>query len=171
MGYLEFCSNCGTKNKHGRIDGVTRYHCLKCQTIHYENPKPTSTLICPHNETILLVKRGKSPGKGLWGLPGGFIERGETPEEGGRRELKEETNLAGDIERYIGNCSHYNTMWGDILLLGFIMKVKDINPLYPGDDAQEAKFFSIPAMPKLAFRCHEIFIKRYFNSIDEKQTK
>ena len=93
MGYLEFCSNCGEKNKFGKKEGNKRFYCPRCNTIHYENPKPTATLICPKNDSILLVKRAADPGKGLWGLPGGFIERGETPETGATRELLEETNL------------------------------------------------------------------------------
>ena len=88
---MEFCSNCGKKNQYGHIDGNTRYHCAKCYAIHYENPKPTATLIFPREIEILLVKRAKEPGKGLWGLPGGFIERKESPEIAAVRELKEET--------------------------------------------------------------------------------
>ena len=78
MGYLEFCSNCGNINKVGIIEGRSRYFCPDCNTIHYENPKPTATLICPKLNQMLLVKRAFNPGKGLWGLPGGFIEKGES---------------------------------------------------------------------------------------------
>jgi bifunctional NMN adenylyltransferase/nudix hydrolase len=42
---------------------------------------------------ILLVKRGDMPGKGLWALPGGFLNQGETMLEGALRELKEETKI------------------------------------------------------------------------------
>ena len=57
MGYLEFCSNCGKYNQFGIIDGNERFHCMECETIHYENPKPTATLVCIKNEKILLVIR------------------------------------------------------------------------------------------------------------------
>ena len=62
-------------------------------TIHYQNPKPTATLICPRDDEILLVQRAFDPGRGEWGLPGGFLELGETLNQGAIRELKEETNL------------------------------------------------------------------------------
>jgi ADP-ribose pyrophosphatase YjhB (NUDIX family) len=51
----------------------------------------------------------------MWGLPGGFIEKGETPELGAERELIEETNLQGKVKSLLGTCSHFNTIIGDIL--------------------------------------------------------
>ena len=66
MGYLEFCSSCGNENIYGRIDGGHRYHCISCKTIHYENPKPTATIICTNKNKLLLAKRAFSPAKGEW---------------------------------------------------------------------------------------------------------
>ena len=66
--------------------------------IHYENSKPTASLICIFQDKLLLIKRAIEPAKGFWGLPGGFIELGETPDEGAIRELKEETNLSGQLK-------------------------------------------------------------------------
>ena len=57
MGYLEFCSNCGSYNKFGTMDGNDRFYCLKCNIIHYENPKPTATIICTKGNDLLLAKR------------------------------------------------------------------------------------------------------------------
>ena len=93
MSYLEYCSNCGNKNERNHIDGNIRFHCVICKSIHYENPKPTATLICPKENSILLGRRAFDPGKGEWGLPGGFMELNETLEEAAQRELKEETSI------------------------------------------------------------------------------
>ena len=161
MGYLEFCSNCGDKNKFGEKDGNKRYFCSECQQIHYENPKPTATLVCPKNKKILLVKRAKNPGKGLWGLPGGFIEKGESPETAAKRELKEETALDGYAVKTLGTCSHFNTMFGDILLIGLEMQIDKWSNIQAGDDAEEAALFSIQEYPGLAFSCHEKIVKMY----------
>ena len=161
MGHLEFCSNCGKKNKFGEKEGNKRFYCSGCNTIHYENPKPTATLICPNNKSILLVKRAKEPGKGLWGLPGGFIERGESPEKGAARELLEETNLQGTVKKILGTCSHFNTIFGDILLVGMEIQISDWSTIKAGDDAIEALLFPLEGLPPLAFPCHEKFVTIY----------
>ena len=165
MGYLEFCSNCGSYNRFGTMDGNDRYYCLECNTIHYENPKPTATIICPKNNEILLVKRAVNPSKGRWCLPGGFIERGESPEEAAVRELNEETRLQGRAVNILGTCSHYNTIFGDILLIGLEMEVKDWSTMEAGDDAEEAELFSIKALPRLAFPCHEKIVNLHKGQI------
>ena len=165
MGYLEYCSNCGNKNERGHIDGNTRFHCVKCKAIHYENPKPTATLICPKGDSILLGRRAFDPGKGEWGLPGGFMELNETLEEAAQRELKEETNLDGKVTKILGTCSHYGSVFGDILLIGMVMKIKNWEILKTGDDACDANFFEVDKFPKLAFECHQKIFELYKNSI------
>ena len=161
MGYLEFCSNCGNYNKFGKIDGNQRFFCSECDTIHYENPKPTATLICPRNNEILLVKRAVDPGKGFLGLPGGFIEKGESPEIAAERELKEETGLAGRAVKILGTCSHFNTIFGDILLIGLEVEVQDWSTMVAGDDAEEAALFPLNLLPNLAFSCHKKIVNLY----------
>ena len=161
MGYLEFCSNCGEKNKFGRMDGNDRFYCPDCGAIHYENPKPTATLICPRDDEILLVKRAVEPGKGLWGLPGGFLEKGENLDTGAQRELMEETKLKGEVKQILGTCSHFNSIFGDILLIGLVVHITDWSTLEAGDDASEAALFKLRDKPKLAFPCHEKIVELY----------
>ena len=165
MGYLEFCSSCGNKNVYGHIDGEHRYHCATCKTIHYENPKPTATIICTKNDTLLLAKRAFSPAKGEWGLPGGFMELNETLNEAAIRELKEETNLDGTVKRILSTCSHYGTIFGDILLIGVEMEVNNFSKMKAGDDAEELGLFNINDLPSIAFYCHNKFIDEYKSSL------
>ena len=161
MKRLEYCSQCGQKNMYGFIDGNHRYHCPHCKAIHYENPKPTATIICVQGNSILLAKRAYEPAKGEWGLPGGFMELNETLEEAAHRELKEETNLTGEVVRIISTCSHYGSVFGDILLIGLEMKIDDYSAMKAGDDAEELNFFPINNLPKIAFYCHNKFINEY----------
>ena len=158
MSYLETCSNCGEKNHYGFIDGNERFHCIGCNTIHYENPKPTTTIICLSNSKILLARRAFEPGKGEWGLPGGFIELNETLEEATKRELKEETNLECKFQAILSTCSHYGTIFGDILLIGVKVIVSDFSNMKAGDDVSELQFFDLSNLPNIVFYCHRKFI-------------
>ena len=164
MKKLVYCSACGKENSFGYIDGNDRYHCKLCDSIHYQNPKPTATLILPKDDTILFVRRAFEPEKGAWSLPGGFLELGETLNQGASRELKEETNLNGEVIKLLGDCSYFNSVFGDILLLGVIMKIENWDNLQCGDDASEAKLFTFSKCPKLAFRCHEKIFNMYKES-------
>mgnify|MGYP006109197685 FL=1 len=168
MKNLVFCSSCGKHNKFGFIDGNERFHCTYCNTIHYQNPKPTATLICPKGNKILLVQRAFNPGKGEWGLPGGFLELNETLEEGAIRELKEETNLNGKFVKLLENCSHFNSIFGDILLIGIEIEIDDWRNLKAGDDALNAELFKIDECPKLAFECHQKILDMYLNKYIKK---
>jgi len=163
MNYYQYCSYCGKENNYGQIDGNIRYHCLNCKTIHYENPKPTATLICPKEDAILLGRRAFNPGKGEWGLPGGFMELGETLFEAAKRELKEETNLNGEVIKILGTCSHYGSIFGDVLLIGLQVNIKNWDFMIAGDDVAELKLFNIGNLPKLAFDCHQKIVSYYLS--------
>ena len=105
------------------------------------------------------------PGRGLLGLPGGFIEKGESPEVAAKRELMEETALDGGAVKFLGVCSHYNTIFGDILLIGIEVEVKDWSTMVAGDDAEEAALFPLNNLPNLAFPCHEKIVNIYREKI------
>jgi len=161
MNHLKYCSSCGNENIYSYIDGNNRYHCKSCHAIHYENPKPTATIICMDDSKILLAKRAFEPSKGEWGLPGGFMELNETLNEAASRELKEETNLKGEVTSILSTCSHHGSIFGDILLICVTMDVTDFSKIKAGDDAEELAFFDINDLPELAFYCHNKFINEY----------
>ncbi len=51
---------------------------------------------------VLIVQRGKEPGRGIWSLPGGHVEPGETALAAAQRELGEETGIAADLDHLVG---------------------------------------------------------------------
>jgi ADP-ribose pyrophosphatase YjhB (NUDIX family) len=73
-------------------DTAERYVCGRCGHIHYNNPKIVVGSVVAHGDRILLCRRAIEPRKGLWTLPAGFLEEHESPEEGARREAREEAN-------------------------------------------------------------------------------
>ena len=59
-------------------------------------------VVVPAEDGVVLIRRGTDPYEGMWALPGGFVEVGETVENAAVREAKEETNLDVEIERLVG---------------------------------------------------------------------
>jgi len=71
-------------------DNAERYVCGRCGHVHYANPKIVVGAVVVHDRNILLCRRAIEPRKNFWTLPAGFLEEHETPEEGARREAREE---------------------------------------------------------------------------------
>jgi ADP-ribose pyrophosphatase YjhB (NUDIX family) len=71
-------------------DTMERYVCGDCGHIYYTNPKIVVGSVPVHDRRILLCRRAIEPRRGFWTLPAGYLEEHETPEEGARREAKEE---------------------------------------------------------------------------------
>lgn len=73
-------------------DSLPRDICDHCGFIHYDNPRIVVGSVVTHDGRFLLCRRAIEPRKGCWTLPAGFMEHGETTEEGARREAREEAN-------------------------------------------------------------------------------
>lgn len=73
-------------------DGDTRERlvCAHCGHIDYRNPKIVVGSVVAHDGLVLLCRRAIAPRKGYWTLPAGYLELGETVEQGARREAMEE---------------------------------------------------------------------------------
>ena len=77
---MKFCSDCGAavSLKIPAGDSLPRYVCDACATIHYQNPKMIVGCIAEWEKRILLCRRAIEPRMGLWTVPAGFMENGET---------------------------------------------------------------------------------------------
>jgi ADP-ribose pyrophosphatase YjhB (NUDIX family) len=82
-------------------DGA-RLACPECGFVVYASSKPTASALCIDNGRVLLARRAAAPFQGFWDVPGGFLEEGEDPLDGVCRELKEETGLEIEPERFLG---------------------------------------------------------------------
>jgi len=103
------------------------------------------------NERILLVRRLKEPFKGMWALPGGFVEVGETVEEAVKREVREETGLEVEVLRLVGVYSDpKRDPRGHVVSVAFLVK-RVGGELKAGDDAENVAFHTLERLPPLAF--------------------
>ena len=86
-------------------DSLERMVCSDCDWVHYENPRIILTGFCMFEDQILLCRRAIPPRYGFWTLPGGFMEVGETLEEGTRREVREEAGADVTIKTLLATYS------------------------------------------------------------------
>lgn len=89
---IKFCSQCGqpTQLEIPEMDDRLRAVCQSCQFIHYENPKIVVGTLTFYKDKVLLCQRAIEPQKGLWTLPAGYMENGESTVDGAKRETLEE---------------------------------------------------------------------------------
>lgn len=106
---------------------------------------------------LLLIRRKNEPYKGDWAFPGGFMNIDETAEEAAFRELKEETNLDVSELRQVGAFSKVDRDPRERVVSIVFYTVVDEEGIVSGsDDAAEAKWFPLGAVPALAFDHAEI---------------
>ena len=131
----------------------------------YNFPRPavtTDTLVFRAGKEcieVLLVKRKKEPYKDFWALPGGFLEIEETPIEGAKRELKEETSLHIDVLKEVGTFGEIDRdPRGRTITIVFYTFITNNGQIAKANtDAAEIRWFSINRIPEMAFDHSEIF--------------
>lgn len=131
------------ENKKRRVDE---------QLIHlFKNPTLTTDGIVLVDGQLVLIRRGKEPGKGKYALPGGFVEYGETLEECIVREVYEETGLRAEVLDLVGTYSDPGRdPRGHIVTALFHLRVRG-GQLKAGDDADGISLHALDRLPELAF--------------------
>lgn len=159
------CPRCGTGLE--PLDGGTRIECPQCGFRAYASSKPTASgLVLDGAGRILLARRGVAPDQGKWDLPGGFLNEGEDPRAGLRRELEEEASLDVEplelfdvvVDRY---GEEQDAPW--TLNLYWTCRVRSGTPT-PADDVAELRWFARDELPppgELAFRNNVKVISRW----------
>lgn len=89
---MKYCSACASPvvQRIPEGDDRPRYICQHCHIIHYQNPRVVVGCLASAGERVLLCRRAIEPQRGLWTLPAGFLENGESLLQGAVRETREE---------------------------------------------------------------------------------
>src|SRR5262245_27401522 len=99
-----YCQLCGHHLVERFVESErrTRLQCEQCGFIHYLNPRVVAGIIVHRNGRLLLQRRAVEPRSGFWTFPGGFLETGESVEDGARRETLEEVGLEVEPSLLVG---------------------------------------------------------------------
>jgi ADP-ribose pyrophosphatase YjhB (NUDIX family) len=149
---IRFCRACGAAVSY-RIppeDNRERALCPACGTVHYENPCNVVGTVPVWGDQVLLCKRAIEPRYGLWTLPAGFLELGETTAEGAVRETIEEAGAQIELGALF---SVLNVARVGQLHLFYLATMKSTE-LAPGSETLEARLFRQDEVPwdEIAFR-------------------
>jgi ADP-ribose pyrophosphatase YjhB (NUDIX family) len=160
------CPRCGAA-----LEGDEKtMRCDSCGSGYYAHSAPAASAIVVDEEgRVLLARRKFEPDAGLWDTPGGFLEEGEEPLAGLRRELREETGLEVEPRRFLGA---YMDTYGEGPEAGSVLNLVWEASIVSGemraaDDVSEVRWFApdeLPAEDEFAFRWIAPFMRRWRES-------
>ncbi len=160
-----FCPTCRANLENS---GLHKF-CKNCRTHVYISPTPAVAVVM-ENESgeLLLIKRALNPFKNWWDMPGGFVERGESLEEGAAREIKEETGLTVDkdslvyLDSYVADYE-FEEIDYELIVVMFKIDIPSSANVVVADDANAFKFVkkSEINIDEIAFKQQREFLKKY----------
>jgi len=106
-------------------------------------PRPTvaiAAIVFDADDRVLLVRRGRPPGEGLWTVPGGKLESGETLTAGVEREVREETGLDVTCGALVAVVERLGAGW-HYVILDYLAELRG-GTLRAADDVTDARWFS-----------------------------
>ena len=151
------CSYCGTRYE---SELVWPRECESCGNRSYLNPLPVVVVLVPVPGGLVAIRRNIEPRKGTVTLPGGYIDMGESWQEGGRRELFEETGMeiaAEDLKLY----DVMNGLDGTLIVFG-LAREEALRALKPFKSEETQEVLLIDGPTELGFEMHTRVVARYF---------
>lgn len=158
------CRVCGAPTDY-RVppdDNRPRATCTACGLVHYENPLNVVGTVPVWQDQVLLCRRAIEPRHGLWTLPAGFMELGETTAQGALRETVEESGAHVELE---GLFTLLNVVRVGQVHLFYRARMLDLH-LDPGPETLEARLFREDEIPwdELAFRTVRETLRLFFEN-------
>ncbi|RKZ37829.1 MAG: NUDIX hydrolase [Gammaproteobacteria bacterium] len=162
---MRYCSSCGASVSLQTPPGDDRprFVCGDCATIHYQNPRIITGCIPEWEDSVLLCRRAIEPRHGLWTLPAGFMENGETTAEGAVRETLEEANARVEV---LGPFAVFDIPRINQVYLLFRARLLDTD-FSPGAESLEVQLFREAEIPwsELAFPVIERVLPLYYEDL------
>lgn len=160
---IRYCTDCGSKTTPQTVGTQQLSSCPQCERIFFRNPKVVVTGLIEEGGRVLLVLRDIEPGRGLWGLPGGYVDWNEHPEAAMVRECEEET---GALVSPDGLMAVEHITMGDqgIVMLAYRARLLG-GEIRARDEVQQVSWFPPDALPPLAFASHRAVLNRWSSDV------
>lgn len=157
---IHYCPRCGAEISSAVRFGKLRPVCPRCDWVYFADPKVAVAILIEKEGKVLLTRRVNDPQRGLWTLPAGFVDAGEDPAEAAERECLEETGLTVQAVKLLDVLPGQEHPRGAHILIVYRGKIL-AGELQPGDDADQAAFFSRDDLPPLAFNTTHTILNHY----------
>jgi ADP-ribose pyrophosphatase YjhB (NUDIX family) len=159
---IQHCALCGAATQY-RVpgdDNRERAVCSGCGEIHYENPINVVGTVPVWGDQVLLCRRNIEPRYGMWTLPAGFLELGETVSAGALRETEEEAGAHIELQELF---TVLDVVRAGQLHLFWRARMLDTH-LAPGPETIEARLFREDEVPweQIAFRTVRQTLEHFF---------
>lgn len=162
---ISFCPRCGNPAslRIPATDDRERSVCDSCGHIHYQNPRVIVCALPCHEDKVLLCRRAIEPQYGLWTVPGGFMENGESTLDAAVRETLEEACANISIQELY---SLYNVIHINQVHLFFRARLENLD-FAPGHESLETRLFSHSEVPwnAIAFPAVASTLRHYFSDL------
>ena len=159
---IQHCRVCGQRTAYRVPGGDNRERavCSACGEVHYENPLNVVGTLPVWGAKVLLCRRNIEPRFGLWTLPAGFMELGETAAQGALRETDEEAGAHIELQQLF---TLLNVVPVGQVHFFYLARMLDMH-LAPGPETIEARLFDEADVPweELAFRTVRTTLEHFF---------
>ena len=118
----------------------------------------------------MLGRRSIEPGRGLWCLPGGFVNDDEDPWEAAARECREEIRVEVEMTRLIGVYHIPKRSAPSMIGIAYQARITDGGRPRPGTEMLEVAVFAVDSLPPLAFPSHREVLTQYKDSLRKLKT-
>jgi ADP-ribose pyrophosphatase YjhB (NUDIX family) len=160
---MKFCPDCGSPTEPRIPEGDSRLRavCSVCSSVHYVNPKMVLGTIPIWQDRVLLCRRAIEPRLGLWTLPAGFMEVGESTADGAMRETMEEAGARVQLGPLF---SLLDIPHVDQVHLFYLAQLTDLD-FAAGPESLEVRLFTEAEIPwnAIAFRTITATLKFFFH--------
>ena len=143
-----------------RVMDKPRRVCPSCNFIFFTDPKVGVGVLVEEDGRLLLVRRGMNPERGKWSLPAGYVDQGEDPKATAAREAWEETGLVVEVAEVLDVFHNPPGSGGASIFILYRARVVS-GDLIAGDDAEDARFFTLNDLPELAFASTRAAVDRF----------
>jgi 8-oxo-dGTP diphosphatase len=163
-----FCPSCGNglESRQLKVGEPDRLVCSGCEYVFYLDPKLAAGVVLTYQGGVVLLRRAIEPRYGMWVFPGGYVDRGEHPEQAAVREAREEAGIEVALRGLLGV---YNDPPGSpVVLVVYRGELRSGTPT-AADEALEIGFFSLEGIPwsDLAFPTTRAALSDYVRACQE----